>query len=54
MIRADGLIISDSSHNGGQSQLMDNYADRPEIRAALANGQGSSVRRSATTDLHYV
>lgn len=54
VIREDGLVIADSSRTGDRRQLMDNHADRPEIRAALANGQGSSVRRSATTDLHYV
>lgn len=54
VIRADGLVVADSSRTGDRSQLIDNHADRPEIRAALANGQGSSVRRSSTTGLHYV
>ncbi|MEJ2084156.1 MAG: ATP-binding protein [Acidobacteriota bacterium] len=33
---------------------MDNHANRPEIKLALAEGRGSSIRVSATTGLQYV
>ena len=53
-IRSDGLVVADSSRSWEQVERMDNHAGRPEISAALGSGQGSSVRRSATTGLHYV
>ena len=45
IIRGDGLVLADS-HNA--SAAMNNHADRPEIRTALLEGYGSSVRNSAT------
>ena len=54
VIRSDGLVVADSSRSWEQVERMDNHAGRPEISAALESGQGSSVRRSATTGLHYV
>ncbi len=53
-------VILPSGEVAGDSHkapaLMDNHADRPEVRAALATGLGSSVRHSRTlgTDMMYV
>jgi two-component system phosphate regulon sensor histidine kinase PhoR len=40
-----GEVIGDSE---GDPATMDNHADRPEIKAALAAGRGSAVRASST------
>jgi two-component system phosphate regulon sensor histidine kinase PhoR len=45
VITADGLVLADSQSD---SQTMENHAGRPEIREALANGEGQSVRHSVT------
>ena len=54
LIQADGVVVADSSRSWEQMLRMDNHANRPEIRAAMEEGRGSSVRRSDTTGLHYV
>ena len=54
VIREDGTVVADSSRTWEQVVRMDNHAGRPELIAALGTGQGSSVRRSDTTGLHYV
>ncbi len=54
LIRADGVVVADSSRSWEQVQRMDDHAGRPEISTALEGGQGSSVRRSDTTGLQYV
>lgn len=45
LIAPDGKVIGESRKDW---QEMDNHLDRPEIRQALAEGQGSSVRPSDT------
>ena len=52
VITADGLVLADSQSD---PQTMENHAGRPEIRDALANGEGHSVRHSVTVnrDLLY-
>ena len=52
VITADGLVLADSQSD---PQTMENHAERPEIRDALANGEGHSVRHSVTLnrDLLY-
>ena len=52
VITADGLVLADSQSD---PQTMENHAGRPEIREALANGEGQSVRHSVTInrDLLY-
>ncbi|HKD49337.1 MAG TPA: ATP-binding protein [Candidatus Acidoferrum sp.] len=47
VIRSDGLVLADSQSD---TQTMENHAERPEIREALAKGEGSSVRHSVTVD----
>lgn len=46
VVDAAGQVLGDSYR---QSVAMENHANRPEIRAALRDGAGSSLRRSATT-----
>jgi len=52
VITSDGLVLADSQSD---PQTMENHAGRPEIRDALANGEGQSVRHSVTInrDLLY-
>ena len=52
VITADGRVLADSQAN---ANAMENHADRPEIQEALANGEGRSLRHSATfnRDLLY-
>jgi len=52
VIASDGQVLADSDSD---PRTMENHADRPEIREALAKGSGRSVRRSVTMkrDLLY-
>jgi two-component system phosphate regulon sensor histidine kinase PhoR len=52
VITSDGLVLADSQSD---PQSMENHAGRPEIRDALANGYGRSIRHSVTInrDLLY-
>jgi two-component system phosphate regulon sensor histidine kinase PhoR len=52
VIAANGQVLADSESDTG---TMENHADRPEFREALANGNGRSARHSATLkrDLVY-
>ncbi len=54
VVRGDGLVLADSARTWEELLAMDNHAGRPEVRQAFALGQGSSVRRSATTGRDYV
>jgi two-component system phosphate regulon sensor histidine kinase PhoR len=54
VVRSDGTVIADSARTAEQLAAMENHAERPEIRAALATGEGVSVRRSGTTGQLYV
>jgi two-component system phosphate regulon sensor histidine kinase PhoR len=53
VIALDGKVLGDSDK---ESPLMNNHADRPEIRQASTSGTGMSIRHSATLnhDLLYV
>ncbi len=48
-ISSDGTVLYD---NGADVSGLQNHLDRPEIRAAAANGTGESVRRSDTFNLN--
>jgi len=52
IIAGDGLVLADSQSD---PQTMENHAGRPEIRDALARGDGRSIRRSVSLnrDLLY-
>ena len=45
VIAADGRVLGESTQS---SASLENHADRPEVRAALAAGSGDSVRQSGT------
>jgi len=47
IIRVDGTVSGDSDHDPG---TMDNHADRPEVRTALAGELGWQLRRSDTRE----
>jgi len=52
IITGDGLVLADSQSD---PRTMENHAGRPEIRDALAKGEGQSTRHSVTInrDLFY-
>jgi len=54
VVESDGRVIADSARTAEQLPGMENHAERPEIRAALATGEGVSARRSTTTGQLYV
>ena len=54
VIRSDGGVLADSDRTATQVLQMENHRSRPEVAEALAEGLGSSVRRSDTTGLRYV
>jgi two-component system phosphate regulon sensor histidine kinase PhoR len=45
MIAADGTVLGDSEYD---TSMMNNHSDRPEVMAALRNGEGFSTRFSVT------
>lgn len=45
LIAADGLVLAESHRN---PEATDNHATRPEVQAALAGGEGTSLRHSTT------
>jgi len=45
VIAANGQVLADSEVD---PHTMENHSDRPEIQAALANGEGQSLRRSVS------
>jgi two-component system, OmpR family, phosphate regulon sensor histidine kinase PhoR len=47
VVAPDGTVLGESSQPSGALQ---NHADRPEIRAALRDGEGHAVRWSGTLD----
>ncbi len=51
LIAAEGRVLADSAHD---PETMENHAGRPEIRQAFADGEGRSVRHSATLDRDLV
>jgi two-component system, OmpR family, phosphate regulon sensor histidine kinase PhoR len=54
VMRSDGTVIADGARTADQLAAMENHAERPEIHAALATGEGVAVRRSGTTGQPYV
>jgi len=45
LISPAGVVLADTEHDPA---TMENHASRPEVKAALATGRGSSIRHSAT------
>jgi two-component system phosphate regulon sensor histidine kinase PhoR len=56
VIAADGTVLGDTDLDGEALRTVENHSDRPEVKAALARGDGRSVRFSHTLgrDLLYV
>jgi two-component system phosphate regulon sensor histidine kinase PhoR len=50
LIRADGTVVGDSEVALSQLAHLENHANRPEVRAALAGDHGQSERLSSTID----
>jgi len=52
VITADGHVLADSQ---SETRTMESHADRPEVRAAMATGEGQAKRRSVSVgrDLLY-
>ena len=55
IVAPDGRVLADSAASGRELAALDNHGGRPEVRDALAMGEGTWVRRSATVgaDLLY-
>jgi two-component system, OmpR family, phosphate regulon sensor histidine kinase PhoR len=55
IVQANGAVVGDSEIPPTGLDTMDNHGGRPEIRDALLNGEGSSIRYSETlrTDMLY-
>jgi two-component system, OmpR family, phosphate regulon sensor histidine kinase PhoR len=51
LIAADGRVLADSARD---AETMENHSDRPEFRAAVAQGQGAFVRHSQALDRDMV
>ena len=54
LVSEDGVVLADSASTLEQVAAMGNHRHRPEVAMALVEGQGTSVRLSATTGLEYV
>ena len=48
IVDSTGRVLGDTELDGDALAQVENHATRPEIREALASGQGRSTRRSAT------
>jgi two-component system phosphate regulon sensor histidine kinase PhoR len=48
LIAPDGRVLGESERGLAELATMDNHADRPEVRAALAGRRGRDLRHSAT------
>lgn len=49
LVHEDGSVVYDSEADEGS---MDNHKQRPEIKEAMARGEGTAVRWSSTSSLH--
>ena len=56
IIAGNGQVVGDSEVSPPELTTLDNHASRPEVRDAIAKGQGSSIRYSETlrTDMLYI
>jgi two-component system phosphate regulon sensor histidine kinase PhoR len=50
VIDNSGVVLADSRHD---PETMENHAERPEVRAALAGHPEAAIRRSATLDVDF-
>jgi len=54
VIAKDGTVLGDSGRDVEGARRMENHAARPEVRAALAGGIGSHLRRSRPLDVEML
>jgi two-component system, OmpR family, phosphate regulon sensor histidine kinase PhoR len=54
IVRADGVVVADSSVSGSDLAAVQNHAGRPEVQAAVAAGEGESIRHSATVEEDFL
>ncbi|HSN85159.1 MAG TPA: ATP-binding protein [Thermoanaerobaculia bacterium] len=54
LINSDGTVLAESSVPPERVSGIRNHGNRPEVQAALTRGEGTAVRRSATTGITYV
>jgi two-component system phosphate regulon sensor histidine kinase PhoR len=54
VIAADGTVLGESERDLEGVRGMENHAARPEVKAALAGGLGSHLRRSRTLDVEML
>ena len=54
VVALDGTVLADSDRSGDEVSHMENHLHRPEIAGALARGEGTAVRRSATIGVDFV
>ena len=54
LMARDGTVLADSAVAPSGLPRMENHAGRPEVSRALSRGEGTAVRRSATTGEVYV
>lgn len=54
VVALDGTVLADSDQAPEGVGRMENHRDRPEIAAALARGEGTAVRHSATIGADFV
>lgn len=52
LIASNGQVLGDSERTVEGAARMDNHLDRPEVKAALTSGVGTSQRTSDTTGAH--
>lgn len=51
LVGSDGRVLSDTESDPGR---MENHLSRPEVLSALRDGEGSVLRYSGTTKVHYL
>src|SRR5262245_32488823 len=54
IISPDGAVLGDSERTDEELRAMDNHATRPEIAAALKEGEGQALRYSATLGMEML
>lgn len=54
VVALDGKVLADSDRSLDEVSHMENHLHRPEIAGALARGEGTAVRHSATIGIDFV
>ncbi len=51
LVDARGAVLADTERD---PTAMDNHLSRPEVKEALSGGEGTALRYSTTTNMHYL